>query len=183
MSIQIQRHLFTIADYHKMGAEGILPERGIELINGEIIKMSPIGSKHAAKVDKLVRLLNEQLSKALIVRSQNPFIANNLSEPEPDIALVNYRDDFYENELPHGTDIHLIIEVADTTFAYDTKVKLPLYAESGIPEYWVIDLNKKQVHVYWDALGNGFQQSRVYRSGELIKALGIELELEVGQIV
>ena len=183
MSIQIQRHLFTIADYHKMGAEGILPERGIELINGEIIKMSPIGSKHAAKVDKLARLLNEQLSKALIVRSQNPFIANNLSEPEPDIALVNYRDDFYENELPQGTDIHLIIEVADTTFTYDTKVKLPLYAESGIPEYWVIDLNKKQVHVYWDALGNSYQKSKVYRSGELIKAQGIELEMEVGQIV
>ncbi|AEE53118.1 Uma2 family endonuclease [Haliscomenobacter hydrossis] len=183
MSIQIQRHLFTIADYHKMGAAGILPERGIELINGEIIKMSPIGSKHAAKVDKLGRLLNEQLSKALIVRSQNPFIANDLSEPEPDIALLKYRDDFYENELPHGTDIHLIIEVADTTFAYDTKVKLPLYASSGIPEYWVIDLNKKQVHVYWDALENSYQLSKVYRSGELIKAQGIELELEVAQVI
>ncbi len=183
MSIQIQRHLFTIADYHKMGAEGILPERGIELINGEIIKMSPIGSKHNAAVNKLNRLLAKILDEQILIQPQGPFIANDLSEPEPDIALLKYRDDFYENELPHGTDIHLIIEVADTTFAYDTKVKLPLYAESGIPEYWVIDLNKKQLHVYWDALGNAYQQSRVYRSGELIKALGIELEMEVGQIV
>lgn len=183
MSIQIQRHLFTIADYHKMGEIGILPERGYELINGEIIKKPPIKSQHAARVNKLNSLLANILNEQIIIHTRNPFIANNLSEPEPDIALLKYRDDFYENELPHGTDIHLIIEVADTTFAYDTKVKLPLYAESGIPEYWVIDLNKKQVHLYWDALGNAYQQSRVYRSGEVIKALGIELEMEVGQVV
>lgn len=183
MSVQIQRHLFTISDYHKMGETGILPERGVELINGEIITMSPIGSKHSAKVEKLSSLLKEVLNNALSVRSQNPFIAGNLSEPIPDIAVVTYREDYYENELPHSTDIHLIVEVADTTFSYDIKVKLLLYAESGIPEYWVIDLNKKQVHVYWDVQGNTYQQSKVYRSGETIKAQGIELEVEVVKIV
>jgi len=183
MSTHIQRHLFTIADYHKMGAAGILPERGIELINGEIIKMSPIGSKHNASVNKLNRLLAKILDEQIIIQGQGPFIANDLSEPEPDIALLKYREDFYENELPHGKDIFLIIEVADTTFTYDTKVKLPLYAQSGIPEYWVIDLNKKQVHVYWDMLENAYQQSKVYRSGEVIHAQGIALEIEVAQIV
>lgn len=183
MSVQVQRHLFSISDYHKMGETGILPERGVELINGEIISMSPIGSKHAAKVDKLGRLLNAILSVQLSVRSQNPFVAGNLSEPIPDIAVVTYRDDYYENELPHGKDIHLIIEVADTTFTYDTKVKLPLYAESGIPEYWVIDLNKKQVHTFWEVQQNTYQQSQVYRSGDTIKAQNIELELAVAAIV
>lgn len=183
MSTQIQRHLFTIADYHKMGMAGILPERGIELINGEIIKMSPIGTKHNATVNKLNKRLAKILDEQIIIQGQGPFIANDLSEPEPDIALLKYREDFYENELPHGKDIFLIIEVADTTFAYDTKVKLPLYAQSGIPEYWVIDLNKKQVHVYWDMLENAYQQSKVYRSGEVIQAQGITLEIEVSLIV
>jgi len=183
MSVQIQRHLFNITDYHKMGEAGILPEHGVELINGEIITMSPIGSKHSAKIEKLSRLLNELLNKALSTRSQNPFIAGNLSEPLPDIAVVTYREDYYEDELPHSHDIHLIIEVADTTFAYDTKVKLPLYAESGIPEYWVINLNKKQVHTYWDAQGNTYQQSKVYLVGDRIKAQHIDLELAVAQII
>lgn len=183
MSIQIQRHLFSIEDYHRMGETGILPERGVELINGEIITMSPIGSKHAAKVDKLSHILFEQLGKALIVRVQIPFIANNLSEPEPDIALLNYREDYYESELPSGTDIQLIIEVADHTFAYDTKVKLPLYAESGVPEYWVIDLNKKQIHSYWQAAEGSYQKSKVYRIGETIKAQSLAIEIEVEQLV
>lgn len=183
MSVQVQRHLFSISDYHKMGETGILPERGVELINGEIISMSPIGSKHNAKVNKLNRLLTKILDEQIIVQSQGPFVASDLSEPLPDIALLTYRDDFYENELPRGKDIHLIIEVADTTFAYDSKVKLPLYAASGIPEYWVIDLNKKQVHTFWDAQGNTYQQSQVYRSGDTIRAQNIELELVVAAII
>lgn len=183
MSVQIQRHLFNITDYHKMGEAGILPEHGVELINGEIITMSPIGSKHNAKVIKLNRLLTKILDEQIIVQPQGPFVASDLSEPLPDIALLKYRDDFYEDELPQGQDIYLIIEVADTTFAYDTKVKLPLYAESGIPEYWVINLNKKQVHTYWDAQGNTYQQSKVYLVGDRIKAQHIDLELAVAQII
>lgn len=182
MSIQIQRHLFSVSDYHKMGEAGILPERGVELINGEIITMSPIGSKHNATVNKLNRLLSKMLDEQIIIQAQGPFIANDLSEPEPDIVLLNYRDDFYENELPHGADIQLIIEVSDTPFTYDTKVKLPLYAESGVPEYWVFDLNKLQVHTYWDVQGDAYQQSQVYRPGETISARHIELQIEVAKI-
>lgn len=183
MSTQIQRHLFTIADYHQMGAVGILPERGVELINGEIIKMSPTGSKHTAAVNRLNRLLAKILDEQIILQSQSPFIANDLSEPEPDFALLKYREDFYENELPHGADIYLIIEVADTTFNYDTQVKLPLYASSGISEYWVLDLNKKQIHVYWEAQAGAYQHSKVYRVGERVQAQQIELSLELRHLV
>jgi Uma2 family endonuclease len=144
MAIQIQKRLFSVDEYQKMAEVGILPERGIELINGEIFELSPIGSKYAKVVNKLTKLLALLVGDNTIMNIQNPIIAGDFSEPEPDVALLKYRTDFYEKELPHGADVLLIIEVAETSFGYDSKIKLPLYAASGIPELWLVDLEKKK---------------------------------------
>jgi Uma2 family endonuclease len=179
MSVQIQRRLFTVSEYNKMAEAGILPERGVELINGEIINMSPIGSKHAVIVNKLNWFLNRTLGDGLFVQVQNPIIAGDLSEPEPDLALVRFWPGYYTDRLPNGADVALVIEVAETTFSYDTKVKRDLYAAAGVPEYWVIDLNKEKVHAYWNTQDNKYQNSKVYKKGETLSAQGIDLAIEM----
>lgn len=179
MSVQIQRRLFTVSEYNKMAEAGILPERGVELINGEIINMSPIGSKHAVVVNKLNWFLNRTLDEGLFVQVQNPIVLSDLSEPEPDLALIRHWPDYYKNHLPTGTDVVLIIEVSDTTFNYDTKLKRDLYASADVPEYWVIDLNKQKVHVYWNNQEGAYQNSKVYKKGETLKAQGIDFTLEM----
>jgi Uma2 family endonuclease len=179
MTTQIQKRLFTVAEYHEMAKAGILAERGLELINGEIIEMSPIGSKHAKYVNILSRLLGNLLGEEFIISSQNPFIANDRSEPEPDFAILRFRDDYYEDELPHGQDVLLIIEVADSSISYDRNVKLPLYAASGVPECWIIDVLKKEIHVYWQAEENAYRFRELARLGNTIEAKNIDLKLAV----
>ncbi|MBK7477601.1 MAG: Uma2 family endonuclease [Haliscomenobacter sp.] len=172
----------SVAEYHKMAETGMLPERGIELINGEIIDMSPIGSKHAAMVDRLNQLVSRQLDDQFIVRIQNPILADGFSEPEPDIAVVYYRDDFYENEHPKGADSLLIIEVGDSSAAFDRDVKLPLYAASGVPECWLIDLAGQVIYTFRAPDGNTYQLSGRIDKGEIANAHHLGLTIDTRQI-
>lgn len=182
MAIQVQKRLFTVEEYHKMAEVGILPERGVELINGEIIEMSPIGSKHAKIVKKLNNLLNKLLGDHFIISVQDPIVASDLSEPEPDVAVLKYRSDFYENELPKGEDVLLAIEVADTTLSYDSKVKLPIYAASGIPECWIINLAKKEIQVYWETNGADYRFREKVQLEDTIQAKNVPLTLTLAEI-
>lgn len=182
MAVQVQKRLFTVADYHKMGEVGILPEQGVELINGEIIQMNPIGSRHAKIVKKLNRILGKLLGDEAIISIQDPIIANDLSEPEPDVAILKYRADFYEHELPNGSDVLLIIEVADTTLTYDSQVKLPVYASSGVPEYWIIDLNTPAIQVYWQAEGDAYLFNEIYPLKSIVAAKTFQLSFSVSEI-
>ncbi len=128
---------------------GILKEDDrIELIKGEISLLSPVGSKHASIVNHINAYLNIKLAEQAIVSIQNPIQIGHSSEPEPDIAIRKVRDDFYSEYLPSSVDVLLIIEVADTSLEYDQKIKLPIYAASGIPEYWIINLGKNRIEVY-----------------------------------
>ena len=130
-----QRHRLTVAEYHRMGDTGIFsPEARVELIEGEVIDMPPIGSLHAGTVSYLVEVLRPACGGWAIVRTQNPVFLDLRSEPQPDVALLRPRPDFYRNAHPTPTDVFLIVEVADTTLAYDTQIKLPLYARHGVPE-------------------------------------------------
>ena len=182
MATHIQRRLFSVTEYHKMGEVGILPERGVELINGEIVEMSPIGSKHAKTVKKLNKILGVLLGDEAIISIQDPIIANDLSEPEPDVAVLKFRSDFYENELPHGSDVLLLIEVSDTTLAFDKNVKLPLYATSGIPECWLLDLQKKQIQAFWQPEGNAYLFQELVQLDEVIASKFIKLELALTEV-
>ncbi len=129
MTSQVDRKLFTRDDYHRMVEAGVLSENDkVELINGNILHMSPIGTKHLATVNRLVWLFNKILSDDFILSIQNPVGLNEYSEPEPDVAILKFKEDFYESGKPSPKDIHLIIEVSDTTLEKDQKLKIPLYA-------------------------------------------------------
>lgn len=149
MAVHVQRRVFTVDEYHRMVEAGILSEDdGVELIEGEIITMSPIGSQHAACVKKLHALLHRQVQQRAILGAQDPVRLDEYSEPEPDIALLKRRDDYYARSHPTPEDVFLIIEVAETFAEYDRRIKLPLYARAGIPEVWLVNLPERIVEVY-----------------------------------
>ena len=153
------RYRITTENYHQMGAIGIFPEDvRVELIDGELLKMAPIGSRHAGTVMQMVRLLNELCVGSALVNPQNPIALGEYSEPEPDIALLRTRSDFYKNALPAPADVLLIIEVAETSARYDRDIKLPLYAQHGIPEVWLIELSAGQMEIYRQPDGNRYKQ-------------------------
>ncbi|WP_019990265.1 Uma2 family endonuclease [Rudanella lutea] len=158
---------FTVTEYHQMGEAGIFTENDrIELINGRIYTMSPIGRKHFACVARLTKLFTMRLADAAIVSVQNPVILNDRSEPEPDIAVLRPRDDFYEAALPNPADVLLLIEVSEATLRFDKEVKLPLYAQSGIPEVWIINLKTPSVEVYTDPQEGGYGQLKTLKRGQ-----------------
>ncbi len=152
-----------------MAEVGILSEDDrVELIQGEIVRMSPIGSRHAACVGRLNRLLQRLVGLDAIVRVQDPISLDGYSEPEPDVALVKPRDDFYSREHPGPGDVLLLIEVADTSVERDLEVKLPLYARAGIPEAWLVDLPAETVEVYSRPDGGEYRETVRTKRGETV---------------
>ena len=150
------RHLISVEAFHRMGETGILgPADRVELIDGEIIDRSPIGALHAAIVDLLARHFGRSAQASVFIRCQNPLRLDGLSEPEPDIAILKPRADFYTTGHPGPADALLVIEVADSSLAYDLGIKVPLYARHGIPEVWVIDATTRQTRVFREPVGRG----------------------------
>jgi len=127
---------------------GVIPEKRVELTIGEIITMPPIGSKYAACANKIVALLHKILQDKYMIGSQNPVQLNNLLEPKPDISILNFRDDFYASAHPKTKDVLMLIEVADSSLNYDKSLKSKLYAEAGIAEYLIINLEESQIEFY-----------------------------------
>ena len=153
----MSKRALSVTEYHLMGDVGIFaPGERVELIEGEIINMPPIGSTHSGIVDHLNRLLVRAVGDKAIVRVQNPVVLSDLSEPEPDFALLKPRDNFYKDATPSASDVLLLIEVADSTLRYDRDIKAPLYARHGIPETWIIDIANAQVTIYRDADEQGY---------------------------
>lgn len=164
-----QRHAVTAREYLRMGDAGVFaPEARLELIDGEIIEMAPIGSPHAAVVRTLDRLFVRLVGDRAIVSAQNPVIATERSVPQPDIALLRSRADCYYDSHPAAGDVLLLVEVADTTLSFDLGTKIPLYARAGIVEAWVIDIKTRSVHVHRDPGEGGYKTVLMMRSGEVI---------------
>jgi Uma2 family endonuclease len=137
--MEVKRRRFTVHDYHRMGEAGILHEDDrVELIEGELVEMTAIGTRHFSCVNRLNRLLVMHVGDDAIVSVQNPVRLNEYNEPQPDLTVIRPRD--YLESLPKPEDVLLLIEVSDTTLAYDRGVKLPLYARAGIREVWIVDL-------------------------------------------
>ncbi len=157
------RHRLTVSDFHRMGEAGIFAVGDrLELIDGEVIDMSPIGALHAAIVARLTAFLCRTVGHGVIVWCQNPIRLDDVSEPEPDIALLRPRADGYMSAHPGPGDVLVVIEVADTSLAYDLSVKVPLYALHGIPEAWVIDAATRQTRVFREPSAEGYGlESRV----------------------
>ncbi len=144
----VGRRALTVAEYHRMGEVGILTERDrVELIEGQLIAMSPIGSEHSGAVNALTRMLVRAVGDRGVVAVQNPVQLDDLSEPEPDFAVLKPRADDYRKATPRPQEVLLIIEVADSSLAYDRAVKRSLYARHGIPEFWIVNLVAGEVEV------------------------------------
>ena len=157
MGVVAERKRFTVDEYHKLGKAGVLAaDEQIELVDGELIRMAPIGSVHAGIVGRLVAALQPSTREGSVLWVQSPISFPPASEPQPDLALLKSRDDDYLNSLPTAADVLLVIEVADTTLAYDRDVKIPLYARQGIPEAWLIDIGARRLEMHRDPGPEGY---------------------------
>ena len=144
-----QRHRLSTDEYRRMAEHGIIaPDARVELIDGEIIDMPPIGSSHNGIVNQLNRLFTEAIGAAAVVQVQGSIELPRHSQPQPDVALLRPRADFYKRTLPQPEDVLLLVEVADSTLVYDRDVKAPLYARYRIPEYWLIDVAGERVTAF-----------------------------------
>jgi len=176
--VQVARLAFTTADYHRMGEIGIFkPGYRVELIDGEVRIMSPIGALHASIVGRLNAVLVPLVGKAATVFVQSPVELNDYTEPEPDFLLVRPRDDYYKSALPQAADVFLIIEVSDTTLVYDRQEKLPRYARAGIPEVWIAVADnqpeKQAIERYSEPKDNQYATKQTFKRGQSISILAL----------
>ncbi len=175
MSVEVAKHIFTVTEYERMGEAGILAaDARVELIEGEIIEMSPIGSRHAACVKRLSALFNRRLGQTVVVSVQDPIVLNEYSAPQPDVVLLKPRTDFYEKAHPTVDDALLIVEVADTTLQYDRQIKLPMYARAGVREVWIVNLTDERVEIYADPSGETYQSTNIRTRGEELQPRAFE---------
>ena len=141
-----ERRRFSVEEYHRLGQTGFLDENSHwELIAGDIIHMTPIGSPHGGRTKKLNALFTQAVGQQAIVAVQDPIVLDNRSEPEPDLALLKPRADFYIDAHPRPDDVLLLVEVADNSYHYDRHTKIPLYAQAAIPEVWIVAIEQRRV--------------------------------------
>jgi Uma2 family endonuclease len=156
----VVRHRLTVEQYHRMVETGVLaPDSRVELIEGVIVEMPPIGSLHAGTVNRLTHALTRAVGSRAIVAVQNSVRLGDWSEPQPDFALLRPRDDFYTAKTPEPGDVLLIIEVAHTSSVYDRRIKVPLYAQHRIPELWIIDLDAALLRCWSAPRGDGYERA------------------------
>jgi len=170
MAVTLKRRRFTVDEYHRMGEAGILSEdEPVELIAGEIVVREPIGSRHAGTVNRLNRLWTSRLGERAVVQIQNPIeLPEEDSEPQPDVALLRPRADFYTAAHPVAADVLLLIEVADSSLTVDRRVRMPLYARAAIPEAWILDLTADRVEVYRVPTADAYQQVVTFERGQRV---------------
>ena len=187
MALQVARRLFTVDEYDQMVAAGILHEDDrVELIAGEILQMAPIGSRHAGCVNRLNQLFVLHVAGQALVTIQNPLHLNNRSEPQPDMALLVPRPDFYAASHPGPQDVLLIVEVADTSAGFDRSTKIPLYGRAGVRETWLVDLTHDDIEVYRQPVSSrrGYRDVQRYTRGMTLSPLAFPaLSLTVEDIL
>ena len=170
MKATVARRLLTRDDFHRMGEAGILSEDDrVELLNGELIDMSPIGPRHAAAVRCLDRLFNRRLANLAIVSVQNPVVLNAYSEPQPDLAILRPRADEYRTQHPGPRDILLLVEVMDASPEFDRGEKLGNCARAGIHEIWLVDLAGECIEVHRQPLGARYRSAVQSRRGQRLQ--------------
>ena len=185
MTVQLLRRRFTVDEYQRMGQVGILGEDDrLELLEGEIVEMAPIGSRHQAAVNRLTELFSTRVSDRALVSVQGPLRLAEDSEPQPDLMLLRRRDDFYASAHPGPGDVLLLVEVSDTSTDYDREVKVPLYARHGIQEVWLVGLETDTVEVYRGPTAQEYQNvAQSVRGQRLTPELILTLELAVADIL
>jgi Uma2 family endonuclease len=178
---------FNSQQYHQMAEAGIfehIPTSRIELIKGEVVQMSPIGRKHCACLAKLNQLMVREFIDRFIIWGQSSIKLDDGSEPQPDLAVLRFRSDFYDERLPTASDILLIVEVADSTISYDSlldaycrEVKIPLYAEFGIPEAWLLDVNRNLLTKFTQPSLDGYRIAQILDLADSIIFSGLKIQI------
>lgn len=179
-------HRFNIETYHRLISAGILHEDDrIELIEGRIVDMTPIGTRHSACVKRLNSIFSHKLQGIAIVSVQDPVqLSEEQSEPQPDISLLKYREDFYSSELPKAEDVLLIVEVGDTSVEYDREIKIPLYARANIQEVWLVNLLKDCIEVHSSPRSGGYESIKIIRNTQTISPKNFpNIDLAANQIL
>jgi Uma2 family endonuclease len=167
--IFFKKHLTDVVEWQKMGKAGIFPaESHLELINGEIIEMAPIGSHHAGLLKRLNNLFSGLIQQSALISVQDPLHLGDLSEPEPDFMLLHPRSDFYYEKHPTNKDVFLLVEIADRSLAYDQNTKLRLYAMHNIAEYWLLNVNDACLEVYRQPEKGLYKEKTTLQSGDEI---------------
>jgi Uma2 family endonuclease len=165
---ELPRHLWTVEEYHRMGEVGLLDaDTRVELIEGEIVEMAPIGDAHAATSNRLNRLLVLAVGERGIVAVGNPVRLSQRSEPQPDFSVLRPRAD-YQTKGPRPEDVMLAVEVSDTTLRRDRRVKLALYARAGIPEFWIVNLEVREVEIYRSPGGDSYASVERKGPGDVV---------------
>ena len=179
------RRKFTVAEYYRMAEEGILqPTERVELIDGVIFVMAPIGMPHAVGVRRMEQALHQALGAAAIISVQNPLRLDDYSDPEPDIAVLRLREDEYLNSHPGAADTLLVMEVSDSSLAFDLEVKSRRYAAAGIPEMWVMNLPGDCIDRLDLPMPAGYARHTIFRRGETLRPAALpDLELAVDDLL
>jgi Uma2 family endonuclease len=166
----VKRHKLDVSQYHRMGETGVFEgNERVELIEGEIVEMAPIGDRHAGTTNRLARALFAVVGDRAVVAVGNPVRLDRYNEPQPDFTLLRPRADFYETSKPAAGDTLLMIEVAESSLRYDRKVKLPLYARHGVPEVWIVDLEGGTVEVCREPRGDGYAATSHVAPGDVLE--------------
>lgn len=181
MAVEISRRLFTVHEYHLMVDAGILCEDDrVELIRGQVLEMSPIGPRHSAAVLRANNTLGKVVGDRAIVGVQGSIRLDEYDEPQPDIYLLRPKEDFYASGHAGAKDVFLIVEMADSSLLYDQTIKMELYAETGVPEYWVADIQNDCLVVYNDPAKDGYRTVRTFgRSISVVPQLLPDLSIPV----
>lgn len=160
-------HRFSVQDYYRMAETGVLrPGARVELLEGRIIDMSPIGPLHGGLVNRLTRLFNRTANGRWLVTVQNPLHLDDHSEPEPDVMLLKPSPDDYTRRHPRPEDVFLLIEVSDSTLDYDREEKLPAYGRAGISEVWLVNPQDEVIEVYREPHFTGYTSKLVLHAGD-----------------
>jgi Uma2 family endonuclease len=182
---QPRRLRFTVDEYYKMIELGMLKDyEKAEIIEGELIQKIPIGKRHSAVAEKLNETLRDELGKSVSLRNQQPVRFGEYNEPEPDLAVLQRREDFYSSDKPVPKDVLLLIEVSDATLKYDRDTKLALYAEAEIPEVWIVNLPNDIIEIHQKPSNGIYQLTKIFKRGEKIESEMLpNLKLEVDKIL
>ena len=185
MSVRPKRLRFSVDDYYTMINLGLLKnvERA-EIIDGELIETMPIGNAHASCVKTLAEMLRDILGKEVTYSVQDPIWLDEYNEPIPDLALLKRRSDFYRGKTPLAEDALLLIEVSDSTLDYDRNRKIPLYAQAGIPEVWLVNIQAGTIEVHYEARDYSFAVVKVFRRGDVLTSeILTDIKIKVDEVL
>lgn len=174
----------NVSEYYKMAEVGILKrEEKLELIHGEIIRKFPNSPRQASYSNRINALLGKIIANKGLLSIKHPLRIDEYNEPEPDIAVLEYREDYYSSAHPKANEVFFIIELAETSLNFDRKIKAPLYAKAGIPVYWILDLKHEKLEIYSNPQYGIYRRNDLKEKTDKVKIPGFDLEILVSNIL